>query len=160
VNIITKKLHIPKKRLVIDTTSLISYFDNVFEQGSQISKEALKIIDNAFGSRHETILIIPGVVFVEIFDKWFQGSGREEFQAKFLAEVLSPIIQAPNIEIREIDQEILEKFISLQDIKLNLENRDRLILAIASVLNAPLITSDRKIIRFVKKYKPISEVIY
>ena len=132
----------------------------MFEQGSQISKEALKIVDNAFASSHEIILIIPGVVFVEIFDKWFRGKEKEEFQAKFLAEVLSPIVKSPNIEIRAIDGEILEKFISLQDNKLNLENRDRLILAVASVLNAPLITPDRKIIKFVKKHKPISKIIY
>ena len=159
MNTITEKLYPHKKRLVIDTTSLISYFNNVFEQGSQISDEALKMVDSAFASSHEIILIIPGVVFVEIFDKWFRGKGKEEFQAKFLSEVLSPIIKSSNIEIREIDKEILEKFISLQDIKLNLENRDRLILAVASVLNAPLITSDRKIIKFVKKHKPIPKTI-
>lgn len=140
----------PKKRIVIDTTSLISYFQNVFEQGSQISKKALQSIDNAFLSTQETVLIIPGVAFVEIFDKWFKG---EEFQAKFLSEVLNPITASPNIEIREVDNEVLEEFISLQDDKINLENRDRLILAFACVLNAPLITSDHKIIKFAKKYK-------
>ncbi len=37
-----------KKRFVIDTTALISYFDAVFEQGSQISKKGVELIKNAF----------------------------------------------------------------------------------------------------------------
>ncbi len=148
-----------KKRFIIDTTAIISYFDSVFEQGSQVTKEALRFINNAFETEYETILVIPGVVFVEIFDKWFRDANGEEFQAKFRAEVLEPILRAPNIEIREIDNEILEAFLTLQDQDINLENRDRLILASAVVLNTPLITSDRKLIRFVKKNKIIPYII-
>ena len=58
-----------KKRFVIDTTALISYFDFVFERGSQITKEGLNFIGSAFETDDQTILIIPGVVFIEIFDK-------------------------------------------------------------------------------------------
>ncbi len=153
-NIIT-----PKKRFVIDTTAIISYFDSVFEQGTQITKDALNFIGNAFETEYETILIIPGVVFVEIFDKWFRDAGGEEFQAKFRSEVLEPVLRAPNIEIREVDSEILEAFLTLQDQDINLENRDRLILASAVVLNTPLITSDSKLGRFVRKNKVIPYII-
>lgn len=145
----------PKKRFVVDTTALISYFDIIFDQGTQISKEAIRLMKDAFDTEHKTILVIPGVVFVEIFDKWFRSNKGEEFCAKFRAEVFEPIRQASNIEIREVDEEILEIFLSLQDQDLNLENRDRLILASAVVLKAPLITSDGKVIRFVNKHKVI-----
>jgi predicted nucleic acid-binding protein len=144
---------------VIDTTALISYFTSVFEQDSQISRNGLKFIKNAFDTEYETILIIPGVVFVEIFDKWFRDNNGEEFRAKFRAEVFEPIRQAPNIEIREVDEETLEMFLTLQDENINLENRDRLILASAAVLNAPLITSDGKVIKFVKRQKVIPDII-
>ncbi len=76
---------------------------------------------------------------MEIFDKWFRNNNGEEFQAKFRTEVFEPVRQAPNIEIREVDAEVLEMFLSLQDSDINLENRDRLILASAAVLKAPLI---------------------
>lgn len=148
-----------KNRFVVDTTAIISYFDSVFEQGSQITNKALQFIDDAFATEYKTILVIPGVVFVEIFDKWFRNTNGEEFQAKFRLEVLSPILRSPNIEIREIDKEILEAFLTLQDQNINLENRDRLILASAVVLNAPLITSDNKLIRFVRKNKVIPYII-
>ena len=158
MNITTDKYHI-KNRFVIDTTALISYFDLIFEQQSKISKEGIRIIRDAFQTEYKTILIIPGVVFVEIFDKWLQEKCSEEFQAKLRAEVFTPIYQAPNIEIREIDREILEIFVTLQDQNINLENRDRLILASAVVLDAPLITSDRKIKKFVKKHKSIPYIV-
>jgi predicted nucleic acid-binding protein len=148
-----------KNRFVIDTTAIISYFDSVFERGSQITKQALQFIDNAFEIEYETILVIPGVVFVEIFDKWFHDVQGEEFQSKFRSEVLEPILRAPNIEIREIDNETLEAFLTLQDQNINLENRDRLILASAVVLNTPLITSDSKLIRFVRKNRVIPYTI-
>lgn len=148
-----------KNRYVVDTTALISYFDIVFGQGTQISKKATRLIETAFETEYQIILIIPGVVFVEIFDKWFRRNRGEEFRAKFRAEVFEPIRQAPNIEIREVDKEILEAFLTLQDYDINLENHDKLILASAVVLNAPLITSDGKVIRFVNKHKVIPNIV-
>jgi len=150
-----------RRRLVADTTALISYFSSVFNQGSKISKRAISLIDSAFRYEDEVILSIPGVVFVEIFDKWFRGdkSQDEEFRAKFKFEVFEQVRRAPNIEIREIDAEVLEKFLSLQDPDINLENSDRLILASAAVLESPLITSDSDLIRYVKKHRVIPSII-
>jgi len=152
--------HHSKKRFVVDTTALISYFPSVFNQGSRISDRAISLIDRAF-QYEAVILSIPGVVFVEIFDKWFRGnkSQDEEFRAKFKAEVLEQIRRAPNIEIREIDAEILEMFLSLQDPNINLENSDKLILASAAVLDSPLITSDRNLIRYVRKHQVIPSIL-
>lgn len=148
-----------KERIVVDTTAIISYFDSVFRQNPQITREGLQYIDSAFESEYNTILIIPSVVFVEIFEKWFRRSCGEEFHARFRSEVLNPILSAPNIEIREIDNEVWEAFLTLQDADINLENRDRIILASAVVLNAPLITSDRKVIQFVERNKVIPNTI-
>ena len=148
------------KRFVVDTTALISYFSSVFNQGSRISDRAISLIDRAF-QYEAVILSIPGVVFVEIFDRWFRGnkSQDEEFRAKFKAEVLERIRRAPNIEIREIDAEVLGKFLLLEDPHINLENSDRLILASAVVLESPLITSDEEVIQYVRKHQVIPFIL-
>ena len=150
-----------KQRIVIDTTALISYFEFVFNKGSRISNKAKSLIDVAFEFDDKILLTIPSIVFVEIFDKWFRGDSTkdEEFRAKFRAEVFERIRQAPNIEIREIDIEVLENFVLLDDSDINLENHDRLILAAAVALGSSLITSDNKIHTYVEKYKVIPSVI-
>jgi predicted nucleic acid-binding protein len=150
-----------KKRFVTDTVALISYFSSVFGQDSEISPRAISLIDSAFQYEDEVILSIPGVVFVEIFEKWFRGdeSQDEEFRAKFKFEVFERVRRAPNIEIREIDDEVLEMFLSLQDPDINLENSDQLILASAAVLESPLITSDGNLIQYVKKHQVIPYTI-
>ncbi len=141
---------------VIDTTSLISYFDYIFGKPSQISDKALTLIRTSFDRESSVRLSIPSIVFVEIFEKWFKS---EEFLAKFRAEVFEVISQAPNIEIKPIEQEVLENFIKIQDEDVNLENHDKLILASAMMLECPLITSDPKIIKYVKKHGVIPSVI-
>lgn len=146
---------------VVDTMAVISYFSNVFGQDTRISKRGLSIIGQAFDFPDEVLLTVPGIVFVEIFDKWFRG-GRDkddEFRAKFRVEVLERIRNAPNIEIREVDVETIQKFLWLEDPNINLENSDRLILASAAVLQAPLITADPVLIDFVKKHGVVPEVI-
>jgi len=106
-------------------------------------------------------LSIPGVVFVEIFNKWFCGDKNqdEEFRARFKAEVFEQVRRAPNVEIREIDAEVLEMFLSLHDPDINLENSDRLILASAAVLESTLITTDNNIIAYVRKHRVIPSII-
>lgn len=148
-------------RFVIDTTALISYFCRVFEQPSQISKKGLLYLDKVFKGQDNYLMVIPSIVFVEIFDKWFRerNSSSEEFRAKFIAEVYKPIKANPNIEIREIDLEVLQNFLDLDDSIINLENRDRIILASAVTLNAPLITSDRKVQKYFTKYRIIPQII-
>lgn len=142
--------------MVIDTTALISYFDWVFEKPSQISDSAIKILKRAFQSESDVILSVPSVVLVEIFDKWVRN---DEFRAKFVSEVLETLLQYPNIEIKTIDKEVLQNFIKLDDEKVNLENHDKLILASAMMLGWPLITSDEKICKYVRKHPVIPEII-
>lgn len=140
----------------MDTTALISYFSTIFNQQSQISEDAIKLIQHAFRLDSDVLLSIPSIVFVEIFDKWVVD---DEFRAMFVSEVLELISQCPNIEIKSIDEEVLQMFISLSDSIVNLENHDKIILASAMTLQWPLITSDSKIVKYVKKYKVIPAII-
>lgn len=107
------------------------------------------------------LIIIPGVVFIEIFDKWFRGNTRadEEFRAKFISEVFNRIKLAPNIEIRELDIEVLKSFLDLQDKNIKLENRDKIVLATDVILQSSLITSDTMLKEYCDKYKVIPEII-
>ncbi len=150
-----------KYRFVIDTMTLISYFSQLFNVPSQISTKGLSYIEKVFQSDSDYLMTIPSIVFVEIFDKWFRGltPTDEEFRAKFIAEVFKPIKSCPNIEIRELDMEVLEQFLHLDDPYINLENRDKIVLASAVVLESPLITSDGKIKEYVEKYKNIPAII-
>lgn len=141
---------------VIDTTALISYFSAVFNRPSQISEDATKLIRHAFQSDNDVLLSIPSIVFVEIFDKWIVN---DEFRAMFMSEVLEVIAQCPNIEIKPIDEEVLQMFVSISDSVANLENHDKIILASAMTLQWPLITSDSKIVKYVKKHKVIPAII-
>jgi hypothetical protein len=148
-----------RQRFVIDTTTLISYFSSVFQGARiQISQAALELVANTFKAESNYLMIIPSIVFVEIFDKWFRGTDQE-FRSRFRVEVYEPIRNNPNIEVREIDVEILETLLRLDDSQINLENRDKLILAAAQILDAPLITSDRKIQRYFTKYRNIPSII-
>ncbi len=144
------------RNYVIDTTSLISYFDDVFGGKPKISQYALRVIDRAFRDDNSIKLSIPGIVFVEIFDKWFND---EETAAKIRSEMMAPIYDAPNIEVKPIEKEVLENFLKITDSIIKLDNHDKIILASSMMLQWPLITSDSKIIKYNRKYKVIPDII-
>lgn len=115
------------KLFVSDTNALISYFHKVFNVKSKLSKNARIIFDCALSNSIDNIkLSIPSVVFVEIFEKWFIS---EEFARKFYYEVYTPIIESPNIEIKPIEQEVLENLLRIRGNLSNHEINDKLILA-------------------------------
>ena len=142
---------------VLDTTSLISHFNSVFSQPSAISARAHALIDVALSPGPQNVqLSIPAVVFVEVFEKWLN---EEEFAAKFYYEVMSPILDSPNIEIKPIEREVLENMLTIGAELSEHDVHDKLILASAMMLQRPLITSDAKVIQFVRKYKVIPSVV-
>jgi predicted nucleic acid-binding protein len=142
---------------VLDTTSLISHFSDVFLQPSAISARAHGLIELALRPGPQKVqLSIPSVVFVEVFDKWLRD---EEFAAKFYYEVMIPILESPNIEIKPIEREVLEHMMNIGAELANHEVHDKLILASAMMLQCPLITSDDKVIKFVKKYQVIPSIV-
>ena len=145
------------KFYVIDTNGIIGYFCHIFEVPERLSKKTCGIIDQAFKLYETEIKIsIPSVVFVEIFEKWFWN---ESFAKKFYYEIFTPTKESPNIEIKPIDQEIMER---LMEIKGNLENHDlhdKIVLASAMMLGCPLITTDTAITDYVKVNKVIPYII-
>lgn len=145
------------KRYVIDTNSIISYFDAVFKQPKVLSSKAQGLIEQALCNSSSIVrLSIPSIVFVEIYEKWFIN---EEFAQKFLYEVYTMIEQSPNIEIKPIEREVLE---NLHQIGGNLSHHDihdKLIVASAMMLNCPIITTDSEIMKYVEENDAIPSVI-
>ena len=148
-----------RKLYVIDTNCLIAFYRNVFKdapdyQGSpELSLRTKTIISQAIISRTTDIrLSIPSVVFVEIYEKWLK---TEELSRKFYYEVFSLLKRSPNIEVRSIDREVLENLIHIGGNLKNHDLHDKLVLASAISLESPLITTDKAIINYVSKEKPI-----
>jgi predicted nucleic acid-binding protein len=144
------------QHFVVDTSALISCFPLIFKRKAQISNTAIRIIERALQNDLSIRLSIPSIVFVEIYEKWFTD---EEISAKIRGEIYGYIIDRDNIEIKSIEKEVLEKFITLHDGKVKIDNHDKIILASAMTLNCPLITSDTKLIKYVRNHRVIPGVI-
>ena len=140
---------------VIDTNAIISYFSNIFFVRSTIKRRTLNIIKKAFQQYSSVRISIPSVCFIEIHDKFCIN---EEDLERIKHEVLVPIINCPNIEIRECNIEILKIFISIDDNIENIENHDKIIMSTAIELNAPLITSDEKITRYFRTQNNVTVI--
>jgi predicted nucleic acid-binding protein len=135
---------------VIDTSSFIDYFDEVFGKPSLLSQRARKIISWALDTTDGEIkLAIPSIVLVEIFEKWLRN---EEFLSKFYYEVYCPIGASPNIEIKPIEREVLEQLLKIDGKLLSHDIHDKIILSSAMMLNCPLITKDQDIIEYVSQH--------
>jgi PIN domain nuclease of toxin-antitoxin system len=133
---------------VIDTTSLISYYPEIFKQEVKIKQEYLELIKHAFFPSSPIRIIVPSIVFIEIFEKW---SVNEENSRCIYSEIFSPINEAPNFEIAPLESEVLEKFISINDDIVNLENHDKIIVATALMHECPIISDDPKIRSYMTK---------
>lgn len=141
---------------VIDTTALISYFSNVFKVESKISKTALEIINQGFEKSSNTKLIIPSIVFIEIYlkQKWNSLEYIETIKSEVFEEIFN-FVEKDKIEIKPLEKEVIENIITINDKIVNLEGKDKIILASAMMMKCPLITSDSKII----KYNSITSVV-
>ncbi|OFX23510.1 MAG: hypothetical protein A2033_16170 [Bacteroidetes bacterium GWA2_31_9] len=143
-------------RFVIDTVSLINYFNILFDEEEKISKEARRIINSGFDLYSPIKLIIPSTVFIELHTKFIKD---EEFARKIYYEVIFKIKESRDIEIKPLEKEVLEEFIKIDDSIVSLEHNDKLILSAAIQLKCSLITIDPKIISYVNKTKVIPSVI-
>ncbi|MDM8535449.1 hypothetical protein QUF70_01710 [Desulfobacterales bacterium HSG17] len=142
-----------KKRYVIDTNGIISYFSQIFDDTPRfdgappISQKARNAIQEAVSPfEGQVLLSVPSVVFIEIYEKWLRS---EEFLRKFFYEVFTPLKQSPNVEIRAIDQEILENLLAVDGCLAKHDLHDKIVVASAMTLECPIITVDSKIIEFV-----------
>lgn len=142
---------------VTDTNSLTFYFHDVFEVTPKLSSRTRRLMDKAFRPYPTDIkLSIPAVVFVEVFEKWFVS---EEFASRFHYEVFVPIYESPNIEVKPIDQEVLENLVRIGGALAEHDMHDKIILASAMMLNCPLITTDQAIIEYVNKNPVIPSIL-
>ncbi len=153
------------ERYVTDTNSVISYFKDIFREAPNfdrtkvLSSRAKRIIEYAVNSYlyGGILLVVPSVVFIEIYDKWLDN---EEFARKFYWEVFIPLRDAPNVQIRSIDREILENLVHVRGVLSNHDMHDKLVVASALALDCPIITTDGRIREYVESEKTIPEVIY
>jgi PIN domain nuclease of toxin-antitoxin system len=142
-----------KKRYVIDTNGLISFFSRVFEDApgfdgappiSQRTRSAIELAVSPYEGG--VLLSVPSTVFIEIYEKWLRS---EEFLRKFFYEVFTPLKQSPNVEIRAIDQEVLENLLTVDGCLAEHDLHDKIVVASAMTLECSIITFDQKIIEFV-----------
>jgi len=142
-----------KKLYVIDTNGLLSFFSEVFNDAPgfngapSISEKARNAIQEAVSPFEGGVLLsVPSIVFIEIYEKWLRSG---EFFSKFFYEVFIPLKQSPNIEIRAIDQEVLENLLTVDGCLAEHDLHDKIVVASAMTLECIIITSDKKIIKFV-----------
>jgi len=142
-----------KIRYVIDTNGLISFFAEVFkdtlgfDESPSISQKARDAIQVAVYSLDGGVLLsVPSIVFIEIYEKWLRSG---EFFRKFFYEVFTPLKQSPNVEIRAIDQEVLENLLAVDGCLAKHDLHDKIVVASAITLECSIITVDHKIIEFV-----------
>ncbi|MDU9050758.1 MAG: hypothetical protein Q3M30_18065 [Candidatus Electrothrix sp. Rat3] len=153
-----------KKRYVIDTNGLISFFAEVFNDAPKfdgapsISQKTRNTVNEAVSSLESKVLLsVPSIVFIEIYEKWLRS---EEFSRKFFYEVFTPLKQSPNVEIRAIDQEVLENLLAVDGCLAKHDLHDKIVVASAITLECPIITFDERIIEFVENgTKKIPKVI-
>jgi len=142
---------------VIDTTAIISFFSDIFEDKPKISQRGLDIIREALYSQSTSIrVVLPSIVFVELHEKWCIS---EEISKRIYYEIFVRCNVAPNIEIASMEKEVLLNFVRIDDEIENLENHDKIIVATAMMHNAPIITNDPKIIKYARKAGVIPDVI-
>ncbi len=148
---------------VTDTNGIISYFDSIFENAPMfdgapvLSRKAKNIIEQAIISHYgEVKLSVPSIVFMEIHEKWLK---EEEFARMFYFEVFTVLKEAPNVEIKPLDREVLENLISIDGILIDHDLHDKIVVASAMMLECPLITTDEKIIKYVDAERMIPRTI-
>lgn len=118
---------------VTDAHSLIWHLT----EDERLGKNALAIFSRA--DNGEEIIIVPTIVLAEIIH--ICEKGRAELKAK---SVMDKIKNSINYIPYNLNMEVLEKVIALENIA---EMHDRIIAAIALLMNAPLITKDKEIIK-------------
>lgn len=132
---------------VIDTNVFINYFNVMFNENDRLSSDARRIISRCLDETFPFYkLIIPSMVFVEVFDNMLR---TEELLMQFRYEVFNFLNVNPYVEIKPIEKEVLERFIEIDNYENNLENHDKIILSCAMQMNCPLFTFDEKVQTYV-----------
>ncbi|TES93718.1 MAG: type II toxin-antitoxin system VapC family toxin [Candidatus Cloacimonadota bacterium] len=119
------------KYYIVDTHALVWRL----LQSKKLSIKANKAFTE--GIEGKTSLIIPAIVLLEVMSV-LEKYGMED---RFL-EILDDIERTPMYEICSINIEVLRETAKIKDIE---ELHDRVIVAIARMKNAAIITKDREI---------------
>lgn len=128
---------------VFDTVSFINYHFDFFNEKLKLSKNVVDDIKKCLSPDYlDYKLIIPSIVFVEVFDKQLK---TDEIASRFHSEILSVFRDSDDVEIKGLDAEILEIFYNIDNDIIKLETHDKLILSSAIQMKAKLITNDEKI---------------
>ncbi len=142
-----------KKRYVIDTNGIITFYDEVFiksplhGRSGSMSTNTRTVIQEAINPFEGGVLLsVPSIVFIEIYEKWLRS---EEFFREFYFDVFIQLKESPNVEIRSLDQEVLENLLTVDGCLAQHDLHDKIVVASAITLECPIITSDHKIIEFV-----------
>jgi PIN domain nuclease of toxin-antitoxin system len=147
---------IMENRYVIDTVAFINYFNIFFNEVDILTPETRRKINLCFDRNLDSHkLVIPSIVFLEIFRKFLIN---EEKVKMFFYEIYNDLRENSNIEIKAIEKEVLEIFQNLNDF--SMENNDKLIYASAVQLKSALITNDPVIISYNNKRKLIPSIIF
>lgn len=138
---------------VIDTVTFINYFNKFFQETRILSKKASDIIDKCLSSEHSQFkIIIPSIVLIEVFEKQLKTDERSE---EFKYTILKPLFDNPDVEIKPLEQEVLQTFVKIDSSIVRLENHDKIILSSAIQMQVPIITNDSKIQSYLKRHKVI-----
>jgi hypothetical protein len=133
---------------VFDTVGFINYHNDFFNEKSSLSARVINDIQKCMSPDFINYkLIIPSIVFVEIFDKQLDS---DEKAAKFKYEILSQYLNCEDVEIKALDQEVLEIYYSINDNIIQLETHDKIILSSSIQMQGKLITNDSKIKTYVE----------
>lgn len=131
-----------------DTCAIMSCFSSVFGILPTVSERSQNLIREAIYSRETSIRIaIPSTVFIEIFELWLKTSEHAE---KIYYEVFTPIKQSINCAIQPISEETIREMGDLTSTMSQHDMHDKLILCTALELKTPLITSDGKLLRYLR----------
>ena len=132
---------------VFDTVGFINYHHDFFNEKSSLSANVIDDIEKCFSPDFINYkLIIPSIVFVEIFDKQL---GNDEKAAKFKYEILSKYLYCDDVEIKALDKEVLEIYYGINDNVIQLETHDKIILSSTIQMKGKLISNDGKIKTYV-----------
>jgi PIN domain nuclease of toxin-antitoxin system len=153
-----------KELFVIDTNTIVNFFSKVFEEcNSNIGFKSIgpytaSRINDALQLREcNTLISVPSIVFIEIYKNWLRC--EKEFAHRFRYEVFEPINNSPNMEIRAIDQEVLENLLSIEGCLKDHEMNDKIVVASAITLQCSIMTADSKIREYVKHDSRIPRTI-
>lgn len=141
---------------IIDTCAFINYHNDFFKEENKLSKETREIIDECYSNyTYENLLIIPSIVFIELRNKFLLS---EERLKEFYFKVFKLTDSADKINIREIDNEVMLKFLTMDTVGINFERIDKIVLATALTMNSTIITYDSKIKEFVERSNTIAMI--